>query len=375
MNEFIRNYSIKLKECQAFNDRKVLVDTFYAYFQDFLRLINSLTTVTSHSTIYKSYLLASNIVRHMSIYLHSRGKSDSLFAKIIDKMILPVGLINKSANQPNSNNKMVANIATSNNQNSILMSLKDTLHTFLSGIKNLNYEYDGYLQRVLQNIIASYSMKFQMVQMDDHFLMLAIESSFTKDPSQECIQFRSYLLKLFKQSFLIDSKSNTDIEKCLSVLTYIVNKTETSQVVLKDVDTFFSSVLLLMSHENNALRTKALSLLNVYLGVVKKIDDEPIDNPNEIKQIYSQSIENLIKTHWSKVEPNKLFISLNLIAKQKPDLITGSLKELIIEKVQESQSKFRYNAELKNILFTFFEYLDGDQGKVYLNERLATLWY
>ena len=73
------------------------------------------------------------------------------------------------------------------------------------------------------------------------------------------------------------------------------------------------------------------------------------------------------------MEPNKLFISLNLIAKQKPDLITRELKELIVDKVEESQSKFRYNVELKNILFTFFEYLDGDQGKVYLNERLNVI--
>ena len=27
----------------------------------------------------------------------------------------------------------------------------------------MNFEYDGYLQRVLQSIVTSYSMKFQMV--------------------------------------------------------------------------------------------------------------------------------------------------------------------------------------------------------------------
>jgi hypothetical protein len=86
-------------------------------------------------------------------------------------------------------------------------------------------------------------------------------------------------------------------------------------------------------------------------------------------------VENLVKTYWPKLEPNKIFVCLNLIAKQKPDLITKNLKSLIIDKVQESQSKFRYNVELKNILFTFFEYLDGDQGKVYLNEQLGFLWY
>ena len=75
------------------------------------------------------------------------------------------------------------------------------------------------------------------------------------------------------------------------------------------------------------------------------------------------------------MEPSKIFISLNLIAKQKPSLITEYIKELIVEKVEEYQSKFRYNSELKNTLFTLFEYLDGDQGKVFLNKRLGFLWY
>lgn len=91
--------------------------------------------------------------------------------------------------------------------------------------------------------------------------------------------------------------------------------------------------------------------------------------------MFSKSIETMIKTSWNQQEPNKVFVSLSLIAKQRPTLITSSIKDLILEKVEEAQSKFRYNAELKNILFTLFEYLDGDEGKVYLNKRLGFLWY
>ena len=88
-----------------------------------------------------------------------------------------------------------------------------------------------------------------------------------------------------------------------------------------------------------------------------------------------KSIEDFIKSYWSQIEPSRIFVSLNLIAKQKLDLFNEQLKELIVDKVKESQSKFRYNFELKNTLYTLFEYLDGDQGKIYLNKRLEFLWY
>lgn len=55
-----------------------------------------------------------------------KGRSDTIFAKIIDKMVLPVGQT-KTNNQNNS--KISANnVSHANNQNSILISLKDSLH-------------------------------------------------------------------------------------------------------------------------------------------------------------------------------------------------------------------------------------------------------
>jgi len=89
--------------------------------------------------------------------------------------------------------------------------------------------------------------------------------------------------------------------------------------------------------------------------------------------VYSQSIQNLLKEYWNQMEPSRVLVSLSLLAKHKPDLINVQLRELIVSKVEESQSKFRYNTELKNTLFTLFEMLDGDQGKIYLNKQLNFL--
>ena len=41
---------------------------------------------------------------------------------------------------------------------------------------------------------------------------------------------------------------------------------------------------------------------------------------------------------------------------------------MLLQKVYEAQSKLKYYMELKKNLFTLFEYLDGDQGKVYLRQ-------
>ena len=93
---------------------------------------------------------------------------------------------------------------------------------------------------------------------------------------------------------------------------------------------------------------------------------------NLSQQIYIKQIDSFIRTNWGQIEPSKMFISLCVLAKQTPDLINQPLKELILQKVEESYSKFRYNTELKNTLFTLFEYLDGEQGKVYLNGFLSS---
>jgi hypothetical protein len=82
----------------------------------------------------------------------------------------------------------------------------------------------------------------------------------------------------------------------------------------------------------------------------------------------------LIKTYWTQIEPNKIFISLCLIAKQQPDLFSISTRKLILQKVEETHTKFRYNTELKNTLFTLFEYLDGEQGKFELNSFLSQIF-
>ncbi len=74
----------------------------------------------------------------------------------------------------------------------------------------MNYEYDGYLQRVLQNIATNFSMKFQMVQFSDHFLTLALAKTFEKEPCEDAIRFRMFIFKSLKQAFCVDLKPNPD---------------------------------------------------------------------------------------------------------------------------------------------------------------------
>ena len=78
-----------------------------------------------------------------------------------------------------------------------------------------------------------------------------------------------------------------------------------------------------------------------------------------------------MKTYWHQVEPGKIFVSLCSIARQNKTLITPGIKYLILQKIEETPSKFRFNVELKNTLFTLYELIDGDQGKIYLNTHLA----
>ena len=225
----------------------------------------------------------------------------------------------------------------------------------------------------LSNIQKTLNYHQCKLQVEDHFLVAAVQSSFGPEPLAESMQFRSHLLKLYKQAFLVDFKYTADTEKCLAMLQHLLSRTESRRVIANDAGIFFGSVILLLCNESNALKSKSLAILAIFL---KQLDARPQEEESDdCVEMYSRSIESLIVNNWSRVEASKIFICLNFVAKQRPALIGKQLKELIASKVEESASKFRYNVELKNVLFTFFEYLDGDQGKMYLNERLGSLWY
>lgn len=73
LNSFIGRFATKLKQTEDFQKRKLLIDNNLSiYFQDFMKMITSLTSISTHAIIYKCYLLASQLISNLSIYLHIR---------------------------------------------------------------------------------------------------------------------------------------------------------------------------------------------------------------------------------------------------------------------------------------------------------------
>lgn len=72
LNTFIQRYEAKLRSVVNFQDRKPLLENLTIYLHDFLRMVSSINSINSHAIIYKCYLLASQIVSYLSVYLHSR---------------------------------------------------------------------------------------------------------------------------------------------------------------------------------------------------------------------------------------------------------------------------------------------------------------
>ena len=103
---------------------------------------------------------------------------------------------------------------------------------------------------------------------EDHFLVLAIESSFSSNPPIESVQFRTYILKALKQSFLLDLKLVSDCEKCLSLVQYIFSRTESDDVVLNDAEIYFTHILVFIGNDNQALKNKALAMFS---SIIKRI--------------------------------------------------------------------------------------------------------
>lgn len=100
-------------------------------------------------------------------------------------------------------------------------------------------------------------------------------------------------------------------------------------------------------------------------------DPTILEETEQLNSVYIDAIESFLKTFWHQMEPSRIFISLSLIAKHNKQLVTSSIKYLILQKIEETPSKFRFNAELKNTLYTLYELLDGDKGKMYLNDHLS----
>lgn len=63
------------------------------------------------------------------------------------------------------------------------------------------------------------------MQVDDHFLVLAMENSFSEQPAIESVQFRSYLINLLKQSFL-NEKGTAEAEKVKIIFLTSIKLTE-----------------------------------------------------------------------------------------------------------------------------------------------------
>jgi hypothetical protein len=57
------------------------------------------------------------------------------------------------------------------------------------------------------------------------------------------------------------------------VLQHILNKTESPKVVSRDVEIYFSSILILLSNENNAMKSKALAIFTHFMNVLKKSNE------------------------------------------------------------------------------------------------------
>ena len=122
--QLVRNYS-KLLEADKYNAINFItcchIQVLFDSFTDSFINVHLFTWSSKMIPIKKTYNFSFRIFNY---FYQLKGRSDTIFAKIIDKMILPYGL-KKTSNlkAPSANN-----LTRANNQNSILISLKDTLH-------------------------------------------------------------------------------------------------------------------------------------------------------------------------------------------------------------------------------------------------------
>lgn len=72
INAFVKSIDSRLKRLQSLQERKPVLDNLNIYLQDFLRMIASITSISTHAIIYKCYLLAAQIISNLSVYLHFR---------------------------------------------------------------------------------------------------------------------------------------------------------------------------------------------------------------------------------------------------------------------------------------------------------------
>jgi hypothetical protein len=108
-------------------------------------------------------------------------------------------------------------------------------------------------------------------------LVSTIESSFGQHSTDESNHFRNYILKIIKQAFLynLNNINSNDLERCLSLLHYILTKTESQKVINQDAEIYFCQILYILGNESNALKSKALTIFNFFIAKLKEVS---IDN-------------------------------------------------------------------------------------------------
>nr|XP_022342343.1 protein MMS22-like [Crassostrea virginica]XP_022342344.1 protein MMS22-like [Crassostrea virginica] len=230
---FIQAIKKTYDKTTGWKERICLRDKVMLYFVDIHKQIAPvLQTLQPADVLRNVYAVLGYLVKHCAPVLFVQSKPDCPLPNILTTLIVPHFMFN--AEKPP--------------KSAFINIVGQHLHQFVIGLSKLEYRRATYVNRKLGDIVSIYLPKYWSSSLGparQHPLVLALKSSFIKDPSETDIAFRHFLLELVCEKYLQFSQQayNPNHQYAIKFLTEVVKHTAEPKVVESDCRIVLYSIL------------------------------------------------------------------------------------------------------------------------------------
>ncbi|CAC5416478.1 unnamed protein product [Mytilus coruscus] len=271
-----------------------LRDQVTEYVKDIHRhIMPFLQTFRPVETLSTAYSVIGYLFKCCAHLLYVKSKPNCPLPDIINTMIVPHTLFKKD--------KPMSPV--------FLGIIRDHLHLFVSGLANLDFKRDPFIQRRLKDIVTIYLVKFWNSAGSTsslvHPLVMSLKGSYGRQPLESSVSFRQYIFELVKETFMVISPTYNLPENYQMSLYFtrdVINRTVNKEVIASDLCILVCPVLSIH------LQCDSISTQHLCQTILQQMVDAGSSHPHVgTKEVVGEQLMNFL----SKFKKNMSLWSMN----------------------------------------------------------------
>ncbi|CAG2208004.1 unnamed protein product [Mytilus edulis] len=279
-----------------------------------------LQTFRPIETLSTAYSVIGYLIKCCANLLYVKSKPNCPLPDIINTMIVPHTLFKKD--KPTSP--------------VFLGIIRDHLHLFVSGLANLDFKRDPFIQRRLKDIVTIYLNSAGSTSSLVHPLVMSLKGSYGRQPVESSVSFRQYIFELVKETFMMISPTYNLPENYQMSLYFtrdVINRTVNKEVIASDLCILVCPVLSIH------LQCDSISTQHLCQTILQQMVEAGTSHPHVgSKEIVGEQIMNFL-SKFKKVKLNQAIKTLEKLPKSGNSYIQKILPR--IEHVIVEYESFR----------------------------------